>query len=104
MPEHSRVRVFREILSRPNRGLVTLDEAAGQLVYAIDDPCEVDEVWQLASIEMRQAIQRFVQKSPKTNEDWAMLPSCVLDGDEQDVSRFRLRVRNAIEALRKRTI
>jgi hypothetical protein len=100
MTPRSKKRVFREILSRPKRGLVTLDEAAGQAVYAIDDPSEADELLQLASQEMREAIQRFVQHAPQTDAEWDVKPFLVLDGDEQDVRCYRSRVRSAVEALR----
>lgn len=101
MTPGSKTRVFREIMSRPKRGLVTLDEAAGQAVYAIDDPTEADELLQLASTQMREAIHRFVQQAPQTDAEWDAMAFLVVDGDEQDVRRYRSSVRGAVEALRK---
>ncbi len=97
-----RLKVFREILSRPSRGVITIDEAAGVLVYAIDDPSEVDDLLLLVSDDMREAIRRFMQQAPRTDAEWEAKPFLIMDGDERDVQRYRLRVRTAVEALRER--
>jgi hypothetical protein len=102
MTFRSKTRILREILARHERGLVTLDEAAGQAIYALEGASEADELLQLTSVEMREAIRRFVQQAPKTDVEWEATPFSVLDGDDEDDGRCRARVRSAVEALRQR--
>jgi hypothetical protein len=101
MALRSRNQVFQTILDRPNLGLMTLHEAAGQIVFAIDDPSEVDDALQLASTEMRIAIRQFVDRATKTDAEWKKETFLVLDGDEHDIDRYRARVRRAVDAFRK---
>jgi hypothetical protein len=79
-----------------------LDETAGQVVYAINDPSEIDQLLQLASDEMQEAIRRFVHYAPQAQAEWIDSAFLVLDGDEQSIQRSRSRLRVAVETLRKR--
>jgi hypothetical protein len=100
MSESSDRGVFLRILKTHEKGITTEEEAVGQLIYAVTDPSEVNDLLGLLNPSLLNVLRRQIDVYPDTDDDWQRKPFLVLDGDDSHRERYRARVRATVEALR----